>query len=451
MIFAVSIAVLVFIYAGYRNPLRALFFGATVFHISLFTNLFAAYDIALSRILVLSLLCSSLLRIATKKERAPAVGVYGFLLLFFLFLAGFSLFYAGEPSFGVRKMIYFISVVPVYFIVTQTLGTSSAKIRRLFFVRQVHIGMVVAALGSLQFLLQFVLSKDAIAKTMVFLAPYIYGNNFGALVVRSASWFVNLGGRDYFRAISIFPDPHTFAVYLGFVIPPLFSFLLIEKKRSMIYWAGLAVSLLALLFTFSRGGYLSLFCFFVWFLLFGFYFLKKQQRYALVSVVLGCFLLLLLSPFGARFMQSFDIQEHSFSSRVAIMTQGIELWANNPILGVGVGNYPYAVNHNAPYRSPINAHNTYIEIGAEMGVFGLFLWLAILFIPLLGVLLCIARAKKAGIGQSGAPYLFAVGGSFLWFMVSGFFETTLYWPAVLLVLLVYGAVGQLEVKGDITT
>ena len=58
MIIAVSIAALFFIYAGYRNPLRALFVSSIFFHLSLFTNLFAEYDIALSRIIVLCLLCS---------------------------------------------------------------------------------------------------------------------------------------------------------------------------------------------------------------------------------------------------------------------------------------------------------------------------------------------------------------------------------------------------------
>jgi O-antigen ligase len=368
MIVAVGVAALLFIYIGYRNPTAALFAGAVFFHLSFFTNLFAEYDIALSRIIVFCLFCSCVVRLLAKKDEPFSLEIIGFLLITFILFAGFSLFYAAEGLFGARKFIYIVSIVPVYFIVRQLLGGSS-DVRRAFFMLQVQIGAVV---GSLQFLSQFTVSKELVARSMVTLSPFLYGNNFGALVVRSASWFVHLGGKDYFRAISIFPDPHTFAVYLGFVIPPLFAVLLIGKKRNMLYWVGLAGSLLALLFTFSRGGYLSFFGFLVWFVVFGSYFLRKSRQFVLISAVFCFCSILLLFPFGTRLLQVFNPQERSFADRTAIMAQGVALWSKNPFLGAGIGNYPYMADHNALYRSPINAHNTYIESVLRWGLLACF-------------------------------------------------------------------------------
>jgi O-antigen ligase len=64
------------------------------------------------------------------------------------------------------------------------------------------------------------------------------------------------------------------------------------------------------------------------------------------------------------------------------MESGLAMWADHPILGVGIGNYPAVYDHYrvADVWGPNlgHAHNYFINIGAEAGAFGEAAWLLLL-------------------------------------------------------------------------
>ena len=72
----------------------------------------------------------------------------------------------------------------------------------------------------------------------------------------------------------------------------------------------------------------------------------------------------------------------SVAERLAHMISGLRMFADHPLLGVGIGNYPAAYPHYrvAPVWGPDlgQAHNYYINIAAEAGIVGLAAFLYVL-------------------------------------------------------------------------
>jgi O-antigen ligase len=417
-------------YVARKDAEKAFFLAAAFFHIGLFLNLGQGFDVSLIRVVVLMfLIFFGVLfikgRIKIKKEPLGAA------LVAFLFIGAFSLFYAPNFSFGIRKAVYFFSVIPFYFVVLY-FADSLEKIKKLIKINIIMAGVVSLA-GTVQFMMQFFFPLEAIKRAFVAINPLIYGKSFGWLVVQTPSWFVNIGGKDFFRNISIFPDPHTYALYLGLIIPLAASALYFKLfKEKTIIWISLVLSVFALITTFSRGGYISLFVLAAVFGIFNYKKLPKKKIFSGVLLMLLAVILFALSPAGTRLGQTFDLQERSVSGRLQILAESLSLWKDNFIFGTGIGNYSYAVNNVASYRSPINAHNTYLEIATELGLVGLLVWLFIVFMLVFGLVVFLKKMA----GPDNKEY-FAIGlgllGGFACYFTNSLFETALYWPVVLAV------------------
>lgn len=83
-------------------------------------------------------------------------------------------------------------------------------------------------------------------------------------------------------------------------------------------------------------------------------------------------------------------QSQSLYHRYDLLIKGFELWKTNPIIGVGPGNFNEAfVSSDLGYTQELSqktttivAHNMYIEILAEFGIIGFFVFLTICFFSL---------------------------------------------------------------------
>jgi O-antigen ligase len=102
-----------------------------------------------------------------------------------------------------------------------------------------------------------------------------------------------------------------------------------------------------------------------------------------LSVLLAAFELFPVAPFR-RLAKSFGISSvnfHHYSKsnfseveRVAHWVAGLRMFAQHPLIGVGIGNYPsaYPTYHVANFTNALgHAHNYFINIAAEAGVLGL--------------------------------------------------------------------------------
>jgi len=147
-----------------------------------------------------------------------------------------------------------------------------------------------------------------------------------------------------------------------------------EPKRLLkyAYLALAGFSVMCLMYSLSRGGYLAL--------LVGSLFLGivKQRK---LLIILGVFLFTWTSvvPVAVRqrVMMTYDTNtgtlEHSAATRVSLWEEAMHVFDSNPLVGVGFYTYAYS-EHLNNYK---DSHNIYVKVLVETGVVGLmmFLWL----------------------------------------------------------------------------
>ena len=81
---------------------------------------------------------------------------------------------------------------------------------------------------------------------------------------------------------------------------------------------------------------------------------------------------------------SLNTQDGSVNSRLRYYKQGINHFIENPIIGVGIGNWKlisidYDKNNIDGYIVPFHAHNDFIQLLAELGLLGLTFYILFIF------------------------------------------------------------------------
>ncbi len=172
------------------------------------------------------------------------------------------------------------------------------------------------------------------------------------------------------RVFSFFKNPNAFANLLVFFIPLMAALIFYSPSwRDKLFFLGVTgLACLALLFTFSRGGWLSL--------LISFFVLALClcPRWVPLFVLLG----LLALPFlpdtiKARILSIFA-GDSSISSRNYIYSAVVRLLKDNWFFGVGLGTSALkrGISYFDVYHATfpfVHAHNILLEIWAESGIF----------------------------------------------------------------------------------
>lgn len=360
-------------------------------------------------------------------------------ILSFLFLNFISIFFAQEASWGARKFLFLLTIVPIYFVAADVIKNrlDFEKVLKYF----LFGGIIAAGVGIIQFTLQFLIGLDKIYAAWADISSLFLGKNLGEAVLNNPSWLVNISGNTVMRAVSIFPDPHMFSFYLGMLAPLALYFFLEGNslKTRLFYGFSLFAILSADLLTFSRGGYLGILGGAVFLVAYNFRKIKFRWKFVLVSLV-GVFILVNFfpNPVTHRFLSSFNLTEGSNQGRIFMWQKAIKVAAENPFFGVGLGNFPLEVKAQADYRDPITAHNTYLDIGAETGLFSLFFWVALLIVSIINFLKY-AKFSKIGVFAAASLIIFAA---------HSIFETGLYSIQVLTLVLVLAALSNVKINNQ---
>ena len=98
-----------------------------------------------------------------------------------------------------------------------------------------------------------------------------------------------------------------------------------------------------------------------------------------------------LSAFNAL-IDNQEVKDQSTTQRINFYSQALHSIKEKPIFGVGLGNWKiasidYDKENIIGYQVPYHVHNDYLEIGAEIGLIGLGIYLAILFFGFNGIIL----------------------------------------------------------------
>ncbi len=226
----------------------------------------------------------------------------------------------------------------------------------------------------------------------VLLIALAIGMGFHGLI--EGGKFLASGGGHKIAGISsaMISDNNHFAVGLLMVIPLLF-FLYQYSARTIVRFGFLAtfiITTLAVVGTFSRGGFIGLIVVAVWFIL-----TRRKKFFPLVSVTLISLVLLVAAPheWFERIHSIRDANEDSsFMGRVYAWKVSTAIAFQNPIFGGGFHSVQnqhvwYAFKEKIDFLSFIPtpapeliaraAHSIYFEVLGDMGFAGLFLFLAI--------------------------------------------------------------------------
>lgn len=429
-----------FVYKYFDTALLFLVFYLP-FQIAL--NISSGIDLASGRIFILVLSAVWLIRSMARKRINISFSPQTFLLGAFLFVAATSTLWAFEDERAMRKILVFLSIFPLYFLIS---SFESRKYIHKILDAVFLGGFFISLIGLAQFAAQFFVGIDPVVDLWSeSISPVFYGHEFGAEVVSNPSWLVNIGGATVLRVFSLFPDPHMFSFYAGLLLPMLISFMLfchkdydgteslVLKSRTIIIIIFLTI-LFAEVLTFSRGGYIGMVAGIGSLLILGWKYFSHKKKFIIGSffAVFMIFAATNGQAFIMRFVSSFDLSEGSNSERIKNWKQGYEMFTDNILKGVGIGNYSYELKPSADYRTPIYAHNTYLDIGAEMGMFALITWI-LLFGVSVGLLY---KHGKSAVNNADRALSLGLIGSLVWFSAHGFFDTAIYSPTVLSVLMV---------------
>lgn len=218
-------------------------------------------------------------------------------------------------------------------------------------------------------------------------------------------------------------DPNDTAAVILMMFPLCYYLFFNDPKKWMrgIYALAMVLSLVAVVLTGSRGGFLGLV--FLLFLLW----LRSQRK------ILGLFVA--LAVFGALWFTASEgyrerirsiteyQQDESAMARVYLRKAAFAMVAHNPLVGIGIGNFKdFATSYGA--ISYHTAHNMYLLVLGELGTLGIIVFLYIW-------LRALKEAKRLG-KEDDDPLLRALGWGaligLLDMMVTGYFLSLSYYP-----------------------
>lgn len=205
---------------------------------------------------------------------------------------------------------------------------------------------------------------------------FVIGSFAGVLITAGLSSQLSSGGR--LSSAGIY-DPNDLAALLALTVP--ISLAVASRSRLLLRttaYVTAALSAALLLQTGSRGGLIAL----VIALLV--YLLGQARRTAIailvaVSVATPLGWLVAPAPVRERLLSVFEVENDynstSRTGRLAIWRRGATYMRDNPLLGVGLGNFAAAEGETNRLEGTrgawLNAHNIFVQVGAELGVFGL--------------------------------------------------------------------------------
>jgi O-antigen ligase len=220
----------------------------------------------------------------------------------------------------------------------------------------------------------------SILKVVVFcgtgLAIYaVYSYLQGHIIVTGSKLVVRIAG----LVEGMFGNPNDLATGLAILVPISVALALTRRGAERVLFFACTVALVSgIVVTFSRGGFLGLVAMgavLLW---------KVGRRNRAVTalaffVLLGVFMGMMPGGYASRLTTIFNIEEDptgSAQARRELLDRGMSLAIAHPVVGLGMGNFHiYSIQEQV-------AHNSYLEIAAELGMGGLAAYLILIFAPL---------------------------------------------------------------------
>ncbi|HEX5733589.1 MAG TPA: O-antigen ligase family protein [Blastocatellia bacterium] len=274
------------------------------------------------------------------------------------------------------KMLLAITVLGIIFIPVAVSPGESTDLLTDMFLKVVAIFTLMINLIDTRERLRSMLKLVVICGTVLsFFAiiDYLQGNHGLGQMGSEA------GGRVTGIVGGIFENPNDLATSLDLLIPFAVALALTHKGLARAaYFACAAVLAMGVIITFSRGGFLGLVAM-AGMLLWKVGRSNKAATALAIMIVVMVFLIAMPVGYSSRITSIFDTASDptgSAQARKDLLERAASVAANHLVIGVGMGNYSIYSIHEQ------QAHNSFLEISAELGVAGLVAYLIMLFAPL---------------------------------------------------------------------
>jgi len=238
------------------------------------------------------------------------------------------------------------------------------------------------------------------------------------------------------RATASFPTPNVLGVYLSAITPLIFglSFYYLKGKVKVAALIASALAILGIASTFSRGTILGFY--------FAVLFINICMHNKKVCVLL--LVLLLVFPFfmprqikeWARTVNYNPVVFMLNPERLSLYNNSLNMIKHHPLIGVGVNTfsknyfaYKLSEKPGAETSPSMYAHNNFLQMTAEIGLFGL-----LMFIWFLSAFFIQARQVYKKLNDDFYKIIsISLAACFVSFLVNGLTETSLYYSRVAMV------------------
>ncbi len=324
-----------------------------------------------------------------------------FLLTALLFVSFISLIKADDLVIGVKRIIYFINLWMLFFVVRALVTKENfPKIAYNVFLS----GVIVVVVGAVQLFMAYTMFIDDFSNLWALqINRVLFGDAWAHIAILANTWFAYYGGTIHLRMFSSFPDSHSFPLYLLMTIS-FVTTLILHKKSDVrlryvfLIWIFFAV--LESVLSGTRGIWVSVLfpILFIGYLVYrrlGTASMLKLSSLPLIlfiislplsSVIFNSTQFLLEENSNTslvlkeRIKSIIDFEETSNQGRVEIWKASLQSSIHNPILGVGVANFPSVLKLNpSAIKAGASAHNIYLNFLAETGIFSLLIFLLIIY------------------------------------------------------------------------
>jgi O-antigen ligase len=100
---------------------------------------------------------------------------------------------------------------------------------------------------------------------------------------------------------------------------------------------------------------------------------------------------------------SVNTEDESIGQRLRYYKLSTQIIGKNFLTGIGIGNWKfqsiaYDASNIREYTVPYHAHNDFLQVASEVGIFGLLAYMCVFLIPILGSIKHIFTAKNKLIG-----------------------------------------------------
>ncbi len=229
------------------------------------------------------------------------------------------------------------------------------------------------------------------------------------------------------RVYSVFYNPNILAEYLIMLIPLAVGLFWFTKKlaKKIFYLAIVLIMSLALILTMSRGGWLG----FAFSALIFIILIERRLLLSIIPISLAGVFFLPQSIIN-RILSIRNVADSSNAYRLKLWEITGDIIRDNPIAGVGFGHIPFKETFETYIRTmpTYHAHNTFLQVAAEIGLTGLLAFVLFLFVTFKYGVKILNKSEDRYIRTMGAAAIAGLGG----LIFHGIVENVLYIPRIII-------------------